>query len=120
MGGLVSAPQASHNDIMREVGATSQQVENLEVRADRTDDRLTAIQAKVDANGALTAEAFSLLKEMRDDIAAIKAKVLAYDLLKARVIGGVSVAITLGSAFIAALWWALGERIAHLFKGPTV
>lgn len=111
--------QASHNDIMREVGATSQQVENLEIRADRTDDRLGAIQAKVDDNGRLTAEAFDLLKEIRDDITAIKAKVLAYDLLKARIIGGVSVAVTLGGAFVAALWWAVGDRIAHLLKGPT-
>ena len=112
--------QASHNDIMREVGATSQQVENLEVRADRHDDRLDAIQAKVDDNGRLTSATLDLLQEMREDIAAIKAKVLAYDLLKARIIGGVSVAVTLGGAFLAAMWWALGEKVAHFFKGPAV
>jgi nitrogen fixation-related uncharacterized protein len=35
------------------------------------------------------------------------------------VLAGVSVAVvTIGAAF-AAFWWAVGDRIAHLIKGPT-
>lgn len=53
------------------------------------------------------------------DLAQIKAKVMAYDLLKAKVLGGISVAVvTIGAAF-AAFWWAVGDKIAHFVRGPT-
>jgi hypothetical protein len=43
-----------------------------------------------------------VLAELRADIAEIKAKVMAYDILKARVLAGVSVAVvTIGAAFAA-------------------
>ena len=107
--------QASHNDIMREVGAMSQQVENLEIRADRHDERFAAIQAKVDDNGRLTADAINLLKELREDTAAIKAKVLAYDLLKARVIGAAMAAAVAWAAF----WTLTGGKITAFFNGSA-
>ncbi len=111
--------QPTHADIYREVGAVSQQVENLEVRAEAHSERIRAVEDAVKANGHTSHTVLEVLAELRADIAEIKAKVMAYDLLKARVLAGVSVAVvTIGAAF-AAFWWAVGDRIAHLIKGPT-
>jgi hypothetical protein len=111
--------QPTHADIYREVGAVSQQVENLEVRAEAHSERIRAMEDAVKANAHAAHTMLEVLAELRADIAEIKAKVMAYDLLKARVLAGVSVAVvTIGAAF-AAFWWAVGDRIAHLIKGPT-
>ena len=78
--------------------------------------KLGAVEAKVEANGEAAREGFERVDKRLE---VIEAKVHAYDLLKARVLAGVSVAVvTIGAAF-AAFWWAVGDRIAHLIKGPT-
>jgi hypothetical protein len=78
--------------------------------------KLGAVEAKVEANGEQAREGFERVDKRLE---VIEAKVHAYDLLKARVLAGVSVAtVTIGAAF-AAFWWAVGDKIAHLLKGPT-
>jgi hypothetical protein len=111
--------QPTHADIYREVGAVSQQVENLEVRAEAHSERIRAVEDAVKANGHTSHTVLEVLSELRADVAEIKAKVLAYDLLKARVLGGISVAVVAISAAFAAFWWAVGDKIAHFVRGPT-
>jgi hypothetical protein len=78
--------------------------------------KLGAVEAKVEANGEQAREGFERVDKRLE---VIEAKVHAYDLLKARVLAGVSVAtVTIGAAF-AAFWWAVGDKIAHFVRGPT-
>ncbi|RAK51189.1 hypothetical protein [Phenylobacterium soli] len=56
-------------------------------------------------------ELFEELASLKTDVGAIKAKVLAYDILKDRA----KVAITTAGVFIAVIWWLIKSRIAALF-----
>jgi hypothetical protein len=119
--------QATHNDILRRIDEEARDREAFRRQsAETTDALLRTLQTLGQAVEGIEVR----LGEEPDsdgaggrgilgDLAQIKRKVLAFDLLRARVLGGVSVAVTLGGAFIAALWWALGERIAHFFKGTA-
>jgi chromosome segregation ATPase len=111
--------QPTHADIYREVGAVSQQVENLEVRAEAHSERIRAMEDAVKANAHAAHTMLEVLAELRADIAEIKAKVMAYDLLKARLIAGASAAAVAISVAFAAFWWLIGDKISHLIKGPT-
>jgi hypothetical protein len=100
-----------------ELGATSQQIENLEVRASGHDDRLQVIQAQVDHNARMSEAVLHALNEMREDIAAIKDKVFAWEMFKARVIWVTSTIAGAFSVAAAFLWWLVGDKVAHFFKG---
>lgn len=113
--------QATHNDIIRELGATSQQIENLEVRASGHDDRLQVIQTQVDHNTQVTEAVLNALNEIREDIAAIKQKVFAWEMFKARVIWVTSTVFAAVSVAGAIIWWLVSDRVAPILKGapPT-
>lgn len=103
--------QRSHNDIYREIGANSQQIENLELRADDHDRQLGEIKSRVDSNGVMTVDALTIQRQMAVDIAAIKAKVMAYDMMRERLIGWLA-----GWAVgIGALWFLIKDKIGAFF-----
>jgi len=78
--------------------------------------KLGAVEAKVEANGDNAREGFETVNHRLE---AIEARVMAYDILKARIAAGVSVAVTMIGAVLAAFWWAMGEKVAHILKGPV-
>lgn len=100
-----------------EIGAASQQIENLEVRASGHDDRLQVIQAQVDHNARIAEAVLHALNEIREDIAHIKQKIFAWEMFKARVIWVVSTIAAAVSVAAAFLWWLVGDKVAHFFKG---
>lgn len=106
--------QATHNDIIRELAAASQQIEHLEVRMDKCEVAIQTVHDTVTRNGAMTADALELQREMRADIAAIRDKLMAMDLLRARIVG----AFAAGSVALAALWWLVRDRVTLFFLGP--
>lgn len=112
--------QASHNDIYREIGAASQQIEALEVRADNHDAMLERLQVGVNENGVTANAVLAALAEMRADVAAIKAKVLAYDILKGNIRWAAATAVTIITAWFASFWAFTGGKIVAFFSGPGV
>jgi len=78
--------------------------------------KLGAVETKVEAIGEAARDGFERVDKRLE---VIEAKVHAYDLLKARLVAGASAAaVAIGSAF-AAFWWLIGDKIAHLLKGPA-
>jgi len=56
-------------------------------------------------------ELFEKFDALDEKVSRIEAKVMAYDRLKERIIGG----LMAGSVFIAALWWLTKSKLAAVF-----
>lgn len=60
-------------------------------------------------------EILAKLETLESEVGSIKAKVMAYDRLKERIIG----ALMAGSVLVAALWWLTKAKVAAVFGVPS-
>lgn len=108
--------QKTHNEIYREIGRSFQQIENLEVRADGHDQRLMNIETVVNASSVLAHAADARLARIEETLDAIKAKVLAYDILKSNIRWAFITGTTIIGAWFASFWTLSGGRIVEFFN----
>ena len=95
--------QPTHGEILQRISAVEAA---LETRIQQTETH------RREVNTALTS-VMATLKVIGEVVEKIEAKVYAYDILKARMIG------MLGAAALAAaaLWWMIGDKIEKFVKG---
>ena len=97
--------QPSHADLREDL-------HHLIGRIDGLVKSVASVETKVEANGTQAKEQFEVVNARLE---VIEGKVLAYDLLKARVLG----AIVAGGVALGALWWLVKDKIAHFFGVST-
>ncbi len=107
-----SSRQVSHNDIYRELGAASQQIEDLESRSETHDHKL---EECVNTLKAVVDRLASIEKTLDE----IKVKVLAYDILKSNIRVATATAVGLITAGFGAVWAVFGDRILAFFRGQA-
>lgn len=89
--------QPSHADLREDL-------RHLIGRIDGLVASVASVETKVEANGTQAIQQFEVVNARLE---VIEGKVLAYDLLKARVLG----AIAAGAVAISALWWAFHAKL---------
>ena len=93
--------QPSHADLREDL-------RHLIGRIDGLVSQVASVDSKVEANGQHAITQFDVVNARLE---VIEGKVLAYDLLKARVLG----AIVAGGVAVGALWWLVKDKLAHFF-----